>query len=34
MRIYRFMDGGYYYIFFNGKILNKYRILSDYDIKD
>ena len=34
MRIYRFMEGDYYYILFKRKVLNEYRNLSDYGIKD
>ena len=34
MRIYRFLEGDYYYLFYKGKTLDEYKRLSDYDIKD
>ncbi len=34
MRIYRFLEGDYYYIFYKGKTLDENKRLSDYDIKD
>ena len=34
MRICRFLEGDYYYIFYKGKTLDENKRLSDYDIKD